>query len=665
MTEIVMQNNFSHGELDEKQFGNVDWAPYYKSAKKLRNVVITKNGAPKKAPGSIMWGKVLYDNFRIFSFIGSGGQHFILIFSTDSIQFYRRFGDNDTRIAYVYTFSTPYTTDELSSMQCQQIEQTLYIVHQNFTPDILTFNGPADTNWTFGQAVFKNLPAFDFRKDYYTTTFLPGAGGIGTGITLTASTAVFVPAHVGGLFISLGPASGISLGVARITAYTSPTVVVMDVLSEFASGFALPGSSSFLGEVAFSDARGWPRAICTYESRLGLGGTKSLPFVSFYSKIGDYLNFDQGDAQEDDAIIYTLTSTKYDPILHMVGDKTLQIFCTSSEHSSMQGFDQPFTATTSSIRQQTDKGSEDVQPVTMDNKTFFVKRGGNEIMAYTLTGNNASGYYESPSASSVSSQLINNPVRMASLIGSEIDDSDYLFVVNGDGSLAIYQSVANQDISAWSLKLTGQDLLDIGNFVPTDGKFVDIVTVANHTYVVVRRVMDGESSLHLEELSFKVYLDCCTWQQTENPTNTVTNLNHLAGINVQINADGFILPPQIVPDDGNITISISAKSVQVGIPIPILIETVPVSIIGSGRLYFPKSICRSFISYYQTNGLYLNGSPIPELSFSSTTLDQPVPLLTGQYDMPTGEWEVDATITIEQNMPIPFLLRGIMLEVAV
>ena len=101
----------------------------------------------------------------------------------------------------------------------------------------------------------------------------PQALRLGT-ITITASAAIFTPAMVGGLFTGNG-------GIVRIGAFTDATHVTGFTTEDFSSTDPILGSLAFLGEPAWSDARGLPALASSYQSRSvfvlnGLASKRSL-----------------------------------------------------------------------------------------------------------------------------------------------------------------------------------------------------------------------------------------------------------------------------------------------------------------------------------------------------------------------------------------------------
>ncbi len=98
--------------------------------------------------------------------------------------------------------------------------------------------------------------------------------------------------------LTLQFSSGSIIGVARVTGYTSPTVVSAVVLTDFG---AVTDSSDWW-EGRWSDRRGWPSAVCLHESRMSFAGRDRINMAISDS----YEDFDdefEGDAGPIDRTI--------------------------------------------------------------------------------------------------------------------------------------------------------------------------------------------------------------------------------------------------------------------------------------------------------------------------------------------------------------------------
>ena len=677
-TQFYMQNNFTHGELDPRLFSGTNLDYYYKSLKRCRNLYVRPQGGIKKRHGlayeDTLTG-ISSGEFKLGSFIFSDDERFLLVFVNLAIQTYQLNADGSlgTRRDIV----TTYTTAQLPDLQFAQNGNLMVITHPAVTPRMITWDDATSAWNAIADLPIKNYPAYDFEKNYYTYTFQLNNAGVGTSRTLTSSVAVFEDDHVGGIFISLGGDVTAPIGLARIKSLVGAprpaTQAVVDVIFPFDPTVAsapVPGTECFLGEIAFSTNRGFPQSVTFYEDRLAFGGTPKLPQTLFMSRIGTFNDFNQGDSSDDDAIIFTLSASEYNEIKYLVSDKSLQIFCSESEFSSMQYFAEPLTPATASFRKQSAYGTGSTRPVILDNQTFFVRVGGSSVMSFIFDANSNS--YSSQNASIFSAHLINNPVSGAVLKGDQLEDADYMFMVNGDGTLLVYQTLQQQNVSAWTLCATGQDMSNLENLVPNEGKFLQVQEVKDTVFAAVERKINGVTVIYLERFEFDYKTDSSVTKTYGVATNVVTGLSHLIDQkNVRVIGDGAVLSVDQdvnggkVTTSGTLTLKSTAKVFDVGLNYDVLAETVPVNIVGSGRLYIPKKIVRCFIDYYESIGIKVNEEFIPELVFGTNTLDEIAQPKTGVFTTYGDSWDVRATIRITQNDPLPFLVIGLGFEVSI
>ena len=115
----------------------------------------------------------------------------------------------------------------------------------------------------------------------------------------------------------------------------------------------------------------------------------------------------------------------------------------------------------------------------------------------------------------VSQFLFDNPTGMATYRNPDIDQGNYLLVINSDGTMPILQSIDEENVQGWTVS-------------NTDGQFRHITSSANDVYFIVERVINSATVFYLEKLSFDVYTDS-TSVQTGVGSTTITGLGHLEG----------------------------------------------------------------------------------------------------------------------------------------
>jgi len=109
-------------------------------------------------------------------------------------------------VVYSVTITTDYQSDDLASIRYTQSADVMTLVHKDYVPS--EFARTDATAFTFGEITdFTEGPFLDFDDNNVTMT---SSAATGTGVTLTASAAVFNSGHVGSLIrIDLKDVSGI------------------------------------------------------------------------------------------------------------------------------------------------------------------------------------------------------------------------------------------------------------------------------------------------------------------------------------------------------------------------------------------------------------------------------------------------------------------------
>lgn len=660
--QYVLQNNFSHGEIDPKVY-NVSLDIYYKAAKYVRNLYIRPQGGAIRRHGSIYQSTIPSSINKMGGFIHDTENAYILVWYNLKLAIYKE----TDGISIVTTIDSPYLEKDISAIKFAQVGQTLYSTHPSYPPKVLTRT--TDSSWKYIDIVFKNAPTNDFDNSYTDKTFTLSSADVGDNVTLTASGATFSTAYIGGIFLSIGDTNNPNgaLGLARITGYTSPTVMTVNVINKFDASSTGPlpqglkGTTCDLAEPAYSATRGYPATVGTSQSRLCFGGGTQTPNIISMSKINSPLNFNVLDGADlDAALMYTMPGKNHNSIEWIMSNQSVQIFGTADTFSTTSSL---LDSQSLSFSLQTDKGaSNKCSPQTIDNEVYYVRKGGKAVMQHVF--NPQSGTYASSNKSLMASDLIRDPVSSAVLGGDTINDADYLFLVNSDGTLAVLQALAEQNVLGWSLCGTGDDLHNLSTMTPNHGLYKNIVSLNEQIYVIVERLINGSRKTYIEKLSFTVNTDSTIVKEYSEKTTLIEGLETLEAIKVKVWADGYLLDDQTVTN-GQITIEMPATSVSVGMNYNVQLTPLPVNIIGSHTKYLPKRIVRLWVDYYDSIGIDVNGTPIPELKWSNPILGKTTKPRSGTYTARGEGWNPQVTFDITQQEPLPFLITGIGYEVEI
>lgn len=292
--------------------------------------------------------------------------------------------------------------------------------------------------WTVVDVAFKNIPIYDFNGGYDAITFTPAAV-TGASVVLTASAPIFSAAFVGGAYVGNG-------GVARIISYTDPTHVVIAIEQPFDGTTAIAGKLSLLAEPAWSNTRGWPRKCSSYQNRAIFANSDSLTNGLWFSAINDYSDFNDMVADDDDAISWYPTSDDVNYIRFIVPYRSLTVHTNSGVYSNPLSFESAITPKTFSLQLQDSTPADVLKPRGIDNQIIVVS--GNDV--YSLVWEGVNNAYTSSIVSVMNEHLIRKPVDEAPYVDKRRAGSRYVFIINEDGTMAIYQTLMSQDISGWT-----------------------------------------------------------------------------------------------------------------------------------------------------------------------------------------------------------------------
>jgi hypothetical protein len=398
-------------------------------------------------------------------------------------------------------------------------------------------------------------------------------------------------------------------------------------------------------ENVWSAARGWPKSVTFYQGRMWFGGSKSRPQTLWGSKTNDFYNFDLGTSLDDESLDLTLDTDQVNAITSVYAGRHLQVFTTGGEFSMT---DIPLTPSKSAVKRQTLFGSSNIPPKSIDGATLFVDRTGKSVREYLF--NYAEDAYTSGTVSLLASHLLNSPVDMDALRGTAKDDANYVYFVNADGTVAVFNTLRAQEVGGWTRWTT-------------DGQVEGVTVVVEEVYFIVKRTINGSVVRYLERLDSNTYTDACA-TTTLNPIGlTVTGLDHLEGETCRARADGSVLE-SVVPVAGEVTLSRDSQDVEIGLNYNATIKTMPINqdFQDGPTLTRKKRIVRVIANLYESLGVSVNGEYMVDRSFGMA-LGSAVTPYTGIKEMYLLGWTDLAQVSITQIDPGPMTVLGLGVEV--
>jgi hypothetical protein len=641
----ISQTQFTSGELDPRLAARHDYDGYYKGAETLENVICLGQGGVKRRGGMKYIDTLTDTAVRFVTFEFNITQTYLLVFANTKMYVYKD-GVKQTNLNgsgnnYI---TTPYNATQISEIGVTQSADTLIVCHHSHAPRKIVRGGSHST-WTLSTITFPYYPTFDFNQDYDSATFSIGSNwnSAGSDVTVTCNTSgKITSAHVGGIFEG-------NSGVIRIASVnTGANTLTGELLKEFTNQNTLDGVDVSLEEPVWSATHGYPQSVTFHESRLWMGNSTARPQTLWGSVIGDFFNFDRGVGNDDESLDITLDTDSVNAIHHIVSGRHLQVFTSGGEFYIPES---PITPSKVRISRQTRFGTlQKVKPINVDGATMFIQRNGKQVREFIFTYTEAS--YVSSEVNLLAPHITNAPVAMASQTGDVDNEGNYLYVVNGDGSMGVFITNRAEKVMAWTKYTTAGDILDVA-------------VVEDVVYMYVKRTINSSTVYYVEALDNSYYTDASK-QVTQSASATVSGLAHLNGQECRVRADSAIMA-NATPSSGSITLSRTATNIEVGLNYDVTIKTMPAAIaLQSGPVSTKKRrISKVSAQLYQSSGLKINGKAVPNKSFGSSVLGQAPESFTGIKTLPVLGYSKTAQVTVTQTDPLPLTLLGLTLELQV
>ena len=463
---------------------------------------------------------------------------------------------------------------------------------------------------------------------------------------------------------TLSITTGSIAGICRVTAYTSSTVVDMEVLSPFG---AITASASW-AEGQWSDYRGWPSSVTLYEGRLGWSG---YDFTDL-SVSDAFDSFDQNTEGDSGPIIRSIGSGPLTTINWMLPLQRLILGGQLAEHSiRSNAFDEPITPSNFNRKQCSTQGSAAVQAVRMDSRGIYVGRGGSVVFELSFDTNSYD--YSSTNLTELNPEVCQpRVVRMA----VQRKPDTRIHCVLSDGTVAVQVYDHAEQVNCWIKVETDGDVEDVCVLPGISGALEDQV------YYQVSRTINGSTVRHLEKWATEA--ECQGTFSTYATLNKQADafiiagagvggdilfgLTHLIGEEVVVWGNGKDLGTYTVSAAGKVTVSeaVDTNGAVVGLSYVAQFQSAKLG----QTLSKHKNIDHLAPILYNTHAQGLEMGP------DFTTMDN-LPLMQGgapvdpdscyaEYDHEPqsfpGTWDVDARICFRATAPKPCTVLACVIE---
>lgn len=360
----------------------------------------------------------------------------------------------------------------------------------------------------------------------------------------------------GSAVAALSYTSGSITGVARITAYTSSTVVSAIVLADFGSTTA----SSDWWEGIWSDRRGWPSAVTLYEGRAWFAGNDDI-IGSITDQFEDFDDEFEGDAGPisrsigsgpiqriswllplSRLMVGTLLNSANIPAIKLEGNHVL-----SGRSSS---FDEPLTPTNFNLKSAAASG-------------IFVQRSRRRVMSLNFDLNESD--YKPEDLTTAVPDLNDAGITH---IAIQYQPDIRLHCLREDGTVAVMVMDKAENVICWiEIEIDGT----VEDISIRSGAVEDLVyytVLRGSTRLIGKFALESEcrGGTANKQADFFVHYSGAA-------TTTITGLDHLEGEEVIAWGDGVDLSPGVDEDQttytvtgGQITLAEAVSVCTVGLP---------------------------------------------------------------------------------------------------
>ena len=405
----------------------------------------------------------------------------------------------------------------------------------------------AYTNATTVTATLKKVPLMELDEDPFAT-----AAGSST-VTVT---------HVGhgfttGASVTIAGAESIfdtdGAGISYSNLNGARTITVIDDNHyQFATGSGDAATESVDGggvrvtvsghpptrnwdEQVLSAVNGYPKTGVFHEQRLFMAGVSNIPDLVAGSQTGAFFNFDVGEALDSESIQIQIASDEINEIRHLKSSKVLEILTNTAEFFLKASIGKPLTPTDIQIVRQSLFGcSQKAMPRQYDGGTIYIQNNNKTVREFVF--NSSTEEFASAPIALVSSHVVTDAQDTAQVNSLSDRDEQLFFIVNADGSMAVYSAQRLQEVNGW--------------VIWTTGTIESVCCTSQITYVAVKRTINSATVYYLEQFastSFDIPTDMtvtktlsASYQPHGSPLTKGTTSSSTGLI-----ADGFTNAPQV------------------------------------------------------------------------------------------------------------------------
>lgn len=456
--------------------------------------------------------------------------------------------------------------------------------------------------------------------------------------------------------VSLTYFSGTTTGIARVTSYTSSTLVSAVVLRYV--GAVQPTSD--WDESLWSDRRGWPSAVALYESRLWWPGKQ----YNVGSVTDEFDNFDNETVGDSGPIIRSIGSGPIDTVSWLLPVSRLLLGSAGAEYAiRSSSLDEPLTPSNYNIKSTSTQGSAAINAVRVDENGLYVQAGLERVYMLEAAANVSATDYNSVDLMQLVPDLCALDAAGGIVhIAVQRKPDTRLHVIRADGTLAVLVFDRVENVTCW-VTLDTEGVVEDAVVLP--GNSEDRVTY------VVRRTINGATVRYRETWALESECQGGTLNKQADAfvlysgaaSTTITGLDHLEGESVVVWGNGKDLGTFTVASGAVTGLSESVTSAVVGLTYTARYQSAKQAFAAAmgSALNRQKRVPQVGFILANTHAKGLRYGPdfdtldeLPDVEEETAVASDSVwEAYDKEYLEFPGDWDTDARVCLEASAPRP------------
>lgn len=359
-------------------------------------------------------------------------------------------------------------------------------------------------------------------------------------------------------------------GIVRITAVTNSSTAVGTVEKAIPDGLVSTPTYRWADQ-AWSDQRGWPRAIGAFGQRHIYGGSAREPRRLWHGVIGGTTDMSAG-SNDDDGFSFTLTANrKKQGQIRAILEGSDELFVLTDADEIVgraSDADRAFSRETAKYSIVSEYGCADAAPELVDGLPVFLSKDGAKLLYEQVE--QATGRLKPENLTAIARHIFGGS---AISIVRQTSPLPLLWVLLSGGELACCTFEPGQQVVGFSRHDVGGHVTDIEVLPSDDG-------TSQHLWLVVRRELGGVVRHCIERMEPPfVDLDGTeadvrdAWHQMSAvrwqgaASDMIAGLDHLAGETVTAWTDLGAITNLVVTEDGTVTLPRPVTTAIIGLDV--------------------------------------------------------------------------------------------------